>query len=185
MLNKKAHDFIYARNTARLTQTEAAKLLDVSRSTVARWESGKLDIPLFKYKAFMACTETKTEDIPAPLLLSKYQDNGYPEGFNPEDYDDYEVEENALKELEGDRHAGRARIRYLLTVKRISTDKTFVDSEMRLYDESLAENGGIGHAVPDERCVGKDGMYSAEALDKIGDQVRENYHVVNGEVILK
>ena len=52
-----------ARINAGLSQAEAAKKIGVNTMTVARWESGKNDIPVSKFRALCKIYGCKEEEM--------------------------------------------------------------------------------------------------------------------------
>ena len=139
MQNTKSYDFKYARECARLSQKEAGEIVGVGRSTVVRWEKGEAEIPILKFRAFLSAVDISKENIPPPLEHLKYKPNGYPEGFDRTPYEltgDFDAEEAALAELEGDTHAEKARYRFLVIARRYGREE--VERHMKAYDTEIA-----------------------------------------------
>lgn len=63
----KNQDLVWARESAGLSQAEAAGRIGVTRVTFARWESGTTPIPNAKYNAFLAAVGVSLAEVSAAL----------------------------------------------------------------------------------------------------------------------
>lgn len=63
----KNQDLVWARESAGLSQAEAAGRIGVTRVTFARWEKGSTPIPPAKYNAFLAAVGVSLAEVSAAL----------------------------------------------------------------------------------------------------------------------
>jgi transcriptional regulator with XRE-family HTH domain len=150
----KNYDLVWARERAGWTQDQAARKMDVRRRTFSRWETGAISMPNRKWQAFLRLAQIKEREIPQQR---KYDERGFPIGFNKESYDvddctDFMREEAGLREIEGEEHAWRARERYRLLIthyykgRRDSDEK--IRRDMAEYDDmAYAYTRAMGDAI--------------------------------------
>lgn len=146
----KNYDLIWAREWAGLTQAQAADQMGVHRVTFTNWETGRCPMPERKWKKFLKHVAVNPQDIPKRL---KYDAEGFPEGFNYEDYEDnWEAEQAALRKIEGDEYPARDRERerlQLIYKSEIPNDE--VVRHMAEYDEEQRRVGaGLPHRSYDK-----------------------------------